>query len=307
MARQLSAAALHRREFFPGMAAIFAAATLFGVAGALAKALFHANISPADLTALRTWLACIVFGAVIAASPRLSFKPPRASLPVLLAAGVTFTLVNLTFYWAINLISVAAAITLEYTAPFFVLILSILARQRRARIADAAIVLFSVTGCFLLSWQGGAGWLLSPGILIGLACGFFFALYNLIGNACKQRGIGATTVTFYSFFISAILWLLALPWLSVFSIAFTLQTVLYTAFIVIFATALPYYLLLYGLRNVNALPATVAGMLDPLTAGVVAFFLLGETLSAANIAGIGIIIFSVCIFTAKESRKPPAP
>lgn len=132
-----------------------------------------------------------------------------------------------------------------------------------------------------------------------------FAIYNLIGNACKARDIGTTTVTFYSFFVSAMLWMLALPFLGLSDISLSLKNMLYIGFIVVFATALPYWLLLYGLRHVNALPATVVGMLDPLTAGVFAFLLLGEVLTVANLFGIAIIISSVCLFTALETQKPP--
>jgi len=69
---------------------------------------------------------------------------------------------------------------------------------------------------------------------------------------------------------------------------------------------LPYWLLLYGLRHVHALPATVIGMLDPLTAGVFAYWLLGETLTAANLTGIAVIIVAVCVFTARETKARAA-
>jgi len=282
--------------------AILTAATLFGVAGALAKALFHADISPLALTAIRTLLSCALFAGVILAVPRLSFRIKRDALPLLVAAGLAFTAVNVTFYLAISLMSVAGAITLEYTAPFFVLVLAFIKGGRRVTLADAVIVTVSVAGCFMLSWDGGAWLRLSPGVLVGLACGLSFAIYNMLGNACKARDIGATTVTFYSFFVSALLWLMALPFLNLPAIQFTAQSVWYIAFIVVFATMLPYWLLLYGLRQVHALPATVIGMLDPLTAGVFAYWLLGETLTAANITGIAVIIAAVCVFTAREAR-----
>ncbi|MDD9822864.1 MAG: EamA family transporter [Gammaproteobacteria bacterium] len=285
-----------------GALAILIAATLFGVAGALAKALFHADISPLALTAIRTLLSCALFAGVILAAPRLSFRVRRSALPLLIAVGLAFTAVNVTFYLAISLISVAGAITLEYTAPFFVLILSFIAGGRRITVADVVIVAASVAGCFMLSGDGGAWLQFSPGVLVGLACGLSFAIYNMLGNACKARDIGATTVTFYSFFVSSLLWLVALPFLNLHAIPFTAQSVWYIAFIVVFATILPYWLLLYGLRQVHALPATVIGMLDPLTAGVFAYYLLGETLTPANIIGIVVIIVAVCAFTAKEAR-----
>lgn len=292
------------KSFLLGLGAILIAATLFGIAGALAKVLFHANLSPIDLTALRTLLACALFAAIIAASPRLSFKPARSAWPILIAAGVVFTLVNVTFYLSISMISVAGAITLEYTAPFFVLLIAFIAGTRRIDVADIAIVLASVFGCFLLAWDGGGDWFyLSPGILTGLACGLSFAVYNMIGNACKSRDIGTTTVAFYSFFFSAVLWLLALPFLGLHEMTIDIKSAFYIGFIVIFATTIPYWLLLYGLRHVHALPATVTGMLDPLTAGVFAFWLLGEVLTVANLTGIAVILMAICLLTAKEAKK----
>ncbi len=288
--------------FLLGAGAILVAATLFGVAGAFAKALFHLDISPIDLTAIRTLLSCGLFAFIIALSPKLSFKTNLIHVPILIATGVAFTLVNVTFYVAISMISVAAAITLEYTAPFFVLIIGYLGGTKRASMADVCIVLVSIAGCFLLSWSGDDFFNLSPGILVGLACGLCFAIYNLLGNACEQRDIGTTTVTFYSFFVSSVLCMLALPFLSLTEISFTQESVLYIGFIVVFATTIPYWLLLYGLRYVHALPATVMGMLDPLTAGLFAFVLLGEVLTIANMIGVAVIIASVCLFTAKQSR-----
>ena len=57
------------------------------------------------------------------------------ALPLLVAAGLAFTAVNVTFYLAISLMSVA--------------------------------------GCFMLSWDGGAWLRLSPGVLTGPAHGKF--------------------------------------------------------------------------------------------------------------------------------------
>ncbi len=235
----------------PATLAILTAATLFGIAGALAKVLFHADISPLALTAIRTLLSCALFAGVILALPGLSFRVKRGALPLLVAAGLAFTAVNVTFYLAISLMSVAGAITLEYTAPFFVLLLAFIAGSRRITFTDVIIVTASVAGCFML-------------------------------------------------------WLVALPFLDLHAIQFTAQSIWFIAFIVVFATMLPYWLLLYGLRQVHALPATVIGMLDPLTAGVFAYYLLGETLTAANLTGITVIIVAVCVFTAKEAKTRAA-
>jgi drug/metabolite transporter, DME family len=120
---------IHQYSF--GILAILIAAVLFGVAGALAKVLFHAEISPIDLTAVRSLVACAVFSlAMLATQPR-TFRTAPSAIPLLIATGLAFTAVNITFYLSISMINVAAAITLEYTAPFFVLAIGIVFNSRR--------------------------------------------------------------------------------------------------------------------------------------------------------------------------------
>ncbi|WP_431689300.1 EamA family transporter [Hahella sp. NBU794] len=288
--------------FALGITAITVAAILFGVAGALAKVLFHANISPLDLTAVRSLVACAVFSLAMLLTQPATFRVSKSAIPLLIATGLAFTAVNITFYYAISMISVAAAITLEYTAPFFVLLISVAFASRRVDLRDAGIVALSVAGCFLLTGGEAELFSLNAGVLVGLACGLAFAIFNMLGNACKQRGVGASTVTLYAFLVSSLLWLAALPTLTVHTIDYSGDVVLYIAFIAIIATIIPYWLLMYGLRHVDALPATIIGMFDPLVAGLVAYALVGERLTVVNMVGIGVIIVAVCLITIKEKN-----
>jgi drug/metabolite transporter (DMT)-like permease len=200
------------------------------------------------------------------------------------------------------MINVAAAITLEYTAPFFVLAIGIVFNSRRIDIRDGSIAVLSIVGCFLLTGGGAEIFSISSGILMGLACGLSFAVFNMLGNACKNRGLGASTVTLYAFLVSAGVWLVSLPALTVHEIDPSGEVVLYIGFIAVVATIIPYWLLMYGLRHVDALPATVIGMFDPLVAGLAAFLLLGENLTPVNMIGIAIIVASVCLITVKEKN-----
>ncbi|CAO3409994.1 Permease of the drug/metabolite transporter (DMT) superfamily [Azospirillum largimobile] len=290
-----------------GMAAIFVAAILFGAAGAAAKVLFVSDMSPLDLTAIRSFVACAVLGPIMLLLPGRPFHVPPAARPMTVAAGVMFVVVNATFYLAIDMMNVAAAITLEYTSPFFVLVLGALLGTRRIGLRDCAIVALSLVGCFLLTGGGGEWVRLSAGLAVGLACGFAFAVFNMIGNACKSRGIGATALTFWNFAISSLIWAAALPFLGLHRLEPTAEMVAYIVFIAVVATILPYWLLLFGLRHVDALPATVIGLLDPLAAGLMAYVLLGETLTPANMAGIALVSVSVILVTLSERKASRAP
>ena len=293
-----------KNDITKGLIAISMAAFLFGAAGALAKILFRADISPIDLTAIRAIVACALFALFLMITSRQALRLTRDAMPLLLASGIAFTAVNISFYLAISKINVAAAITLEYTAPLFVLILSVLLHKRRLSWRDVSTVGVAIIGCFLLTGTSTSLFSLSSGVLWGLFCGFSFGVANMIGNACSARGITPACVTFYSFLVSALIWMPALPFLSVWQIQTDLETLSLIGFITVVATIIPYWLLMYGLRNVDALPATIVGMLDPVAAGLLAFILIGETLTGGHITGIALILLAILFLTRSQGQEP---
>ena len=293
-----------KNDITKGLIAISMAAFLFGAAGALAKILFRADISPIDLTAIRAIVACALFALFLMITSRQALRLTRDAMPLLLASGIAFTAVNISFYLAISKINVAAAITLEYTAPLFVLILSVLLHKRRLSWRDVSTVGVAIIGCFLLTGTSTSLFSLSSGGLWGLFCGFSFGVANMIGNACSARGITPACVTFYSFLVSALIWMPALPFLSVWQIQTDLETLSLIGFITVVATIIPYWLLMYGLRHVDALPATIVGMLDPVAAGLLAFILIGETLTGGHITGIALILLAISFLTRSQGQEP---
>ena len=293
-----------KNDITKGMIAISMAAFLFGAAGALAKILFKADISPIDLAAIRAIVACALFALFLMITSRQALRLTRDAMPLLLASGIAFTAVNISFYLAISKINVAAAITLEYTAPLFVLILSVLLHKRRLSWRDVSTVGVAIIGCFLLTGTSTSLFSLSSGVLWGLFCGFSFGVANMIGNACSARGITPACVTFYSFLVSALIWMPALPFLSVWQIQTDLETLSLIGFITVVATIIPYWLLMYGLRHVDALPATIVGMLDPVAAGLLAFILIGETLTGGHITGIALILLAISFLTRSQGQEP---
>ena len=293
-----------KNDITKGMIAISMAAFLFGAAGALAKILFRAEISPIDLTAIRAIVTNSLIALFLMITSRQALRLTRDAMPLLLASGIAFTAVNISFYLAISKINVGAAITLEYTAPLFVLILSVLLHKRRLSWRDVSTVGVAIIGCFLLNGTSTSVFSLSSGVLWGLFCGFSFGVANMIGNACSGRGITPTFVTFYSFLVSALIWMPTLPFLSMWQIQTDLATLSLIGFITVVATIIPYWLLMYGLRHVDALPATIVGMLDPVAAGLLAFILIGETLTGGHITGIALILLAISFLTRSQGQEP---
>ena len=65
------------------------------------------------------------------------------------------------------------------------------------------------------------------------------------------------------------------------------------AFIILFATILPFGLFLYGLRMISPSLASLTATLEPVVASVAAFLLLNKALGSTQIAGAGAIAVGV--------------
>jgi drug/metabolite transporter (DMT)-like permease len=290
-----------------GYLSIIVASILFGVAGAVAKMLFHADITPLDLTILRAFVAFGVLAA-LGGLGIFSLRVTRKDIPYLLGLGLLLSAVNYTFYLSISLTSVAVAIMLEYTAPVFVLVFGIAAGTSRLDKATSIVLALSISGCFLLAGGYDAEFFHENfwGVMAGLLCGASFALYNIWGNRGHERKLSSWTMTFYSFGVSAVFWGFFTPAMTVGTASFNPETIGYLIFIGVFATVLPYWLYIFGLKTVPAFQATVIGMLDPIAAAIAAFILVGEALQAAQIAGIGLILAAI-LYLKKRDEKEPAP
>ena len=60
-------------------------------------------------------------------------------------------------------------------------------------------------------------------------------------------------------------------------------------------TALAYTLFFRGMRHTPATPASIATMLEPLTAAVLAWAVFGESLGAVGLIGAGLLLGAVFV------------
>ncbi len=283
-----------KSQYWLGLFLVALAASLFGVAGALAKVLFTSALTPLQLTVMRAIGAALVMFLIVTVTNPRSLRVTARQLQFLTGFAVIWAAVAFTFYMAVARVNVAVALTLEYLAPVIVLLFGIIARTHRPSLEALWIGLLSVVGCVLVTGAHNPlilsdNW---PGIVWGLLSGVAFALYSIGGNHAHSLRLSITTTTVYSLLLSMVMWLITLPWLGLSEIEFDRETIGYVLFIAIGATVVPFWLYIAGLKYIEAFPATIVGMLDPVVAGLAAFLLLGEILSGLQIVGV-VVVFGV--------------
>ncbi|TPL06114.1 DMT family transporter [Mesorhizobium sp. B2-4-14] len=283
-----------RREAAPlPVAALMGAMVSIQIGATFAKTLFPV-IGAQGTTTLRLVIGALMLIAVLRP---WQMRPSRATLPWLVAYGVTLCALNLLFYAALARIPLGVAVALEFSGPLLVATLT----SRRA--SDFAWIALAVAGIVLLSPFVHSLQPLDPtGVMLALAAGGFWALYIVLAQKAGAE-LGSRT-TAYGMAIAAVL---VLPFgVAEAGTGLLAPSILLSALLVgLFSSALPFWLEMVALTR---MPARIYGTLTCLEPGLGAlagFLFLHESLTVPQLAGIAAVIVAAA-GTALTS-KPPVP
>ncbi len=285
----------------------FAAAVVWGTLGVFAKALYRYGIDPLVLVTMRSGIAfltlCVImlFGA-----PELLKVERRHIIDFIYIGVVGIALEYWVYFETLKRTSASVASILLYTAPVFVTAgAAAFFGERITRRGLAALGVVLVGG-FLVAGGLEARVLEQDraGVLFGLASAVTYASYTLLSKRTLPR-YGSWTTVFYAFgFGTALLALLSGRKLS------QLAAVPPEGWALMVGLALGPTLLSYGLyvkslEHIEASRATVICMMEPVTASVLGFLLLGERLAGWQLVGALLVLGGVCALNAWAI--PPAP
>lgn len=289
-----------------------AAATLWGVSGVVAKALFNRRIEPWTLIEIRLTGAFVLLLIALTIA-RHPLRVPRGHLGRLVLLGLAMTSAQFSYYLTISLTDVPTALFLQYTAPIFVALYGWGFEQESFGLLKAAAILIAVGGSYFLV-TGGAGLRIgSLGLASGIASAVAFGLYAILGRG-RVRAVGSTTSLLYTLGTGAAVWSVIVPPWRAYLAAYAPAEWALFAYIVVFATVLPFGLFLYGLRSISSTMASLTATLEPVVGSIAAFALLREVLAGPQIAGGLAIAVAVVLIQYADIRSarpetglPPAP
>ncbi|HLJ91053.1 MAG TPA: DMT family transporter [Candidatus Angelobacter sp.] len=304
-----------------GYLQIAAATFCWSAAATLGKVVFnghlfagHTLISPLVITETRTIFAVsMLMPALLLQSRGRLLRIDRRDLASCALIGVLgLAGSNFFYYFAIQKTTLAVAITLQYTAPVWVLLYMLGSGRQRATWRLFGVVLLATVGIVLtlgiVRFGGGSdvaapsGLALkmnSAGIVAGLLAAFSFAFYNIAGQGVVARRHPLTIMN-YSLLSAAVLWLAVNPPWKLLSLQLSLGQ---WAFLFLFAgasTLLPYILYFNGLKHLDPARAIITGCLEPVFAILFAAVFLQEGLLPVQVLGI-VTVLSATVMAQVES------
>lgn len=283
-----------------GLLLVMCAAVLWGTGNAVAATIYTlAPTNAISVAFLRMALAVpalLIVCRVTLGRAMWSFH--RHDLPFMLTAGALVALYQVAFYASLPKIGVAIATVISLcSAPVLVAIMSaVITRERPTTITLLAL------GCALI----GTSLLINVepadqqrdvigGVALALLAGLLYAINTLVGrklgSAGRSHPIQTVTVgfTFGAFLLGGIALAAGLV------LTYPVEGWLRLAYLGLIPTAVGYGLFYTGMKTTSAAAASIATLLEPLTATVIAVTLLQEPLSPQAVLGGGLLVIALCV------------
>ena len=287
---------------------LFLGALFFAFNGIISKIVLIDGPSAWRLTQIRTGGSFVILIIFHLLFRRSELKPARAELPWLLAFGAFgVSFVQAFYFVAIERMYVGVALLIEFTAPIWILIfLRFVLRKHVPNSLWYAIAL-SFSGLLMITqiWKGLS--LDRLGLIAAIVDALSLASYFLIGDRLgKTKSTGA--ILTWGFGVTSIVLFFFLPWWSypteIFSKnmnllgrfdGLTAPGWLLITWIVVMGTILPYICVINGLKILSASKASIFGMIEPVLAGIFAWWWLNESLNFIQILGCVVVIVGIAI------------
>ena len=285
---------------------ILSAAALWGTAGLFVRTAGKYGLGEMQLVFLRTFFSALVLGIVLLIKDKSLFKIKLKDLWLFAAAGIlSIVLFNFCYYKTMSLTSLSVAAVLLYTAPFFVVIMSLFIFKQRLTFKKCAACVTAFVGCGLVTGAFGTGETLSAAaVVFGLLTGFGYSLYTVFSRLLLDRGYNSYTITFYTFGFALLGCIPFTDFKSAADVCLNAPAVIPTAFLMaVFNTVIPYLLYTAGLCGVDASIAPIIAMVEPIVATLIGVAVYGEALTLSGTAGILIVLASVFVLNYKGRVK----
>ncbi|MEV6167507.1 EamA family transporter [Streptomyces sp. NPDC051954] len=295
-----------------GLGLALVSALAFGGSGVAAKPLIEAGLDPLHVVWLRVAGAALVMLPLAVRHRALLRRRPAllAGFGLLGVAGVQ------AFYFAaISRIPVGVALLVEYLAPALVLGWVRFVQRRPVTRAAALGVVLAVGGlaCVVEVWSGLSFDSLGLLLALGAACcqvGYF--VLSDQGSALGAEAPDPLGVIAYGLLVgAAVLTVIAHPWTMEWSVltdaadmnGTPVAAALLLGWIVLIATVVAYVTGVVSVRRLSPQVAGVVACLEAVIATVLAWFLLGEHLSAPQIIGGAIVLAGAFIAQSSAPAK----
>ena len=276
---------------------ILAAGVFWGVIGLFTRNLGAFGIESEGVLLIRSGGCAVLFLLFALLRDPKMLKIRLKDLWLFVCFGLGSTLFfTYCYYRSIELGSLSAACTLMYSAPVFVMVISLFVFREKFTRRKLLALLCAVVGCCLVSGllEGGAALSLA-GTVFGLLAGIGYAFYSVCIKALSNRGYDSLTINVYGWSLCVlgglVLWGPA-PAAPMFEGGTCLWLCLG---LIVISGFLPSLLYSWGLRGEEAGKGAVMASIEPVVASLMGVAVFHESISVPGVLGVLLVLGAVVI------------
>ena len=204
------------------------------------------------------------------------------------------------YFTGMTVASLSVMAVLLYTAPVFVMLMSLILFRERLTAVKLLALGLSFAGCCLASGLGTASALSRKGLLLGLGAGFCFSLYSIFSRYAIRRGYASLTITFYTFVACALGSAPLCVWPRVRQALAQPDTLAWSAGMALTTGFLAYILYTKGLEGMESSRASILASVEPVVATVIGAAVFHESLTWMNLLGVALVLAAIAVLSLPQ-------
>ena len=270
----------------------------------------HTPATSIQITAIRIVLAALVLNLwlIVKGKGFSLYKISGKSWLLTAISGFGSVLAMGMFYYSCMVeTSAAVAVILLYTAPMFVMIMSLFLFKEKMTSRKLVAFAIAIVGCALVSGIASGSRISILGVFLGLMSGFTYSLYGIFTSFFMKENKDTLVFTALSFLFAAIGALaISKPWEIV---GFTLKaeniplTLLVYLALAVCTAVIPFFLYSKGIEGVKPDVASILAFSEPLMACVFGTTILGQDMDAFGVIGIVCVCTAIIILNVNFKKK----
>ncbi|HOC78398.1 MAG TPA: DMT family transporter [Methanofastidiosum sp.] len=243
-------------------------------------------------------IVLLVYGIIFKKSESMKIK--AKDIPYLLVPAILLSFTIYTYTIGLKTTTIANTVFLQQMAPLYVLVISAFLLKEKASKKTVLSVLVGITGGFIIFYYDLSTMNVSSnfyGNVMSTLSGFGWALYTISIRALGKRYDGLTTTLWMFLFASVIM--------SPFFIGSEILTpfsLLMLFLLGFLCTAGAFLLYSIALKHLVATKASVIILAEGVLAGILAYFILGETVTQGTIIGGALILLAIGIISRDKEK-----
>lgn len=281
------------------LAAIAAAA--YGTNPVFAVPLYGQGMNPNSVLLFR-YIMGIPLLAFVMMARGISFRLSARQMGPVAILGILMAFSSLGLFESYKYMNAGVASTLLFVYPIMVAVMMIFFFHEKFNAVIAVCLAIMGAGLILLMKPGDGGSLSLAGILLVMMSALTYALYIIFVNVSPQiKEIPTTKLLFYVLGWGCLVFIAMIPLGNELTLPAQNSGWLNLAALAVIPTVFSLACTTRAIQIIGSTPTAIFGALEPVSAVILSFFVLGQGITSREIAGGLLIVFATTLVVADKS------